>query len=374
MGTVAGTSAEPVPTDSRPPTLLESMQLPIVQAPLSGGASTPNLTIAATRAGAFGILAAGYLTAERLSEDIHAVRSSTAAPFGVNLFVPGEDSAETAGWPSYIERIRVEASAVGAEPGDPKWSDDDWQSKLEVVLRERPAVVSFTFGCPGRELITRLRDAGMEVWITVTEPDEAELAAAVGADALVVQGVEAGGHRASFLDHDGVGELGLLALIRLVSKRVKLPLVAAGGICDGYAVAAVLVAGARAAQIGSAFLDTPEAGTSPPHRERLRGPGRTSLTRAFSGRRARGIVNGFMERNSAEAPAAYPQVHYLTAPMRAAARARGEADLINLWAGQAYELIDHGAPAGQVIARLADELGDALDNAAGIHRLRSMEK
>lgn len=363
-----------MPNSSRPPTLLESMQLPIVQAPLSGGASTPELTIAASRAGAFGILAAGYLTAERLREDIHRVRSSTAAPFGVNLFVPGQGSAETVGWQSYIERIRIEASAVGAEPGEPKWSDDDWQSKLEVVLSERPAVVSFTFGCPGQELITRLRDAGTEVWITVTEPDEAELASVMGAEALVVQGVEAGGHRASFLDHDGVGEVGLLALIRLVSKRVKLPLVAAGGICDGYAVAAVLVAGARAAQIGSAFLDTPEAGTSPPHRARLRARGRTALTRAFSGKRARGIVNGFMERNSAEAPAAYPQVHYLTAPMRAAARASGEPDLINLWAGQAYELIDHGVPAGQVIARIAAELNEALGDEARRRQSRPMEK
>src|SRR3979490_3431559 len=155
------------------------MQLPIVQAPLSGGASTPELTIAASGAGAFGILAAGYLTAERLREDIHRVRNSTAALFGVNLFVPGQGSAETVGWESYIERIRIEASAVGAEPGEPRWSDDDWQSKLEVVLSERPAVVSFTFGCPGQELITRLRDAGTEVWITVTEPDEAVLAAAM---------------------------------------------------------------------------------------------------------------------------------------------------------------------------------------------------
>jgi nitronate monooxygenase len=360
--------------DSRAPSVLASMRLPIVQAPLSGGASTPGLTIAASRAGAFGILAAGYLTAERLREDIHLVRSSTAAPFGVNLFVPGEDSADAVGWQPYAERIRVEASAVGAEPGEPRWSDDEWQSKLEVVLGERPAVVSFTFGCPGQELIARLRDAGVEAWITVTEPDEAELAAAMGADALVVQGVEAGGHRASFQDRDGVGEVGLLALIRLVSKRVKLPLVAAGGICDGYAVAAALVAGARAAQVGTAFLDTPEAATSSPHRARLRGRGRTLLTRAFSGKRARGIVNGFMERNSAEAPAAYPQVHYLTAPMRAAARASGESDLINLWAGQAYELIDHGVPAGQVIARMAAELDDALGDAARRRHLRLMEK
>ena len=345
---------------SRPPTLLGSLQLPIVQAPLSGGASTPRLTIAASRAGAFGILAAGYLTVERLREDIHQVRSSTAAPFGVNLFVPGENSADIEALRSYRERVRAEASRLGAEAGEPTWSDDEWEPKLELLLKERPAVVSFTFGCPGRELINELHNAGIELWVTVTEPDEAELAAQLGADALVVQGVEAGGHRASFVDLDGGGEVGLLTLIRLVSTRVKLPLVAAGGICDGYAIAAVLVAGARAAQIGSGFLDTPEANTSPPHRDRLRARGRTALTRAFSGKRARGIVNGFMERNSLEAPAAYPQVHYLTAPMRAAARAAGESDLINLWAGEAYELIDHGVPAQRVIARMAAELEDAL--------------
>jgi nitronate monooxygenase len=204
------------------------LPLPIVQAPLSGGASTPELTIAASRAGAFGILAGGYLTTERLREDIHRVRSSTAAAFGVNLFVPGEDSANPAALRSYAERVRADASRVGAEPGDPKWSDDEWQSKLELVLRERPAVVSFTFGCPERGVFDNLRRAGIEAWVTVTEPDEAELAAEAGADALVVQGFEAGGHRASFVDQDGVGEVGLLTLIRLVWRRVQLPLVAAG--------------------------------------------------------------------------------------------------------------------------------------------------
>jgi nitronate monooxygenase len=345
---------------SRPPTLLESLPLPIVQAPLSGGASTPELTIAASVAGAFGILAGGYLTTERLREDFYRVRSSIAAPFGVNLFVPGKDSADPVAVRSYAERVRPDASRVGAEPGDPKWSDDEWQSKLELVLTERPAVVSFTFGCPERRVFGNLRRAGIEAWVTVTEPDEAELAAEAGADALVVQGLEAGGHRASFVDQDGVGEVGLLTLIRLVSRRVQLPLVAAGGICDGYAVAAVLVAGARAAQVGSAFLDTLEAGTSAPHRLALRSHRRTALTRAFSGKRARGIVNSFMARNMAEAPAAYPQVHYLTAPMRTQARARGEADLINLWAGQGYELIEHGVSAGQVIERMAAELESAF--------------
>ena len=167
--------------------VLGGLQLPIVQAPLSGGASTPELAIAACRAGALGFLAAGYLTAEKLAEDISRVRRLFTGPFGVNLFVPDEKSPKAVDLPSYIERIRIEASAVGCEPGEPKWSDDDWQSKLEVVLAERPAVVSFTFGCPAREVINDLHAAGIEAWVTVTEPDEAAFATEVGADALVVR-------------------------------------------------------------------------------------------------------------------------------------------------------------------------------------------
>jgi nitronate monooxygenase len=340
--------------------VLDALRVPIIQAPLSGGPSTPQLTIAATQAGACGFLAAGYRTTAEVSEEMVAVRQAVDAPFGVNLFVPNVDAADASRLRPYAERVAVEATRVNAAPAAARWSDDEWQSKLDLVLTARPAVVSFTFGCPDRVVFDELHGAGVEAWVTVTEPDEAELAVEAGADALVVQGVEAGGHRGSFQDEDGRGELGLLPLLRMVARRVDVPLVAAGGLSDGLAVAAALVAGARAAQIGTALLDTLEAGTSRPHRERLRGTGPTALTRSFSGKRARGIVNGFMRRNEALAPAAYPHVHYLTAPMRAAARAGDEPDLINLWAGQGYQLIDHAVPARQVIERIASELEDAL--------------
>lgn len=349
--------------------VLNDLQVPIVQAPLSGGPSTPELTLAASRAGAFGFLAAGYLTAGQLRDQVRRMHASSTGPFGVNLFVPGESTADERKLRAYSERIRPEAESVGAELGQASWSDDDWTAKLELVLGEKPAVVSFTFGCPHADVVAELRHRGIEVWVTVTEPDEAQAAADSGADALVLQGFEAGGHRASFVDQDGVGELGVLALIRLVSRRTRLPLVAAGGISDGHAVAAVLVAGAQAAQIGTALLDTIEAGTSPAHRERLRVGGHTSMTRAFTGKRARGIVNGFMQRNSAAAPAAYPQVHHLTAPMRAAARARRDSELINLWAGQAHGLIEHGLSAEQVIGRMAEEMKGALGRMTADGRL-----
>jgi nitronate monooxygenase len=196
----------------------------------------------------------------------------------------------------------------------------------------------------------------------VTDVDEARHAAGVGADALIVQGIEAGGHRASFVDREGAGDYGLLALLQLVGAHVDLPLVASGAIASGGALAAVLCAGAQAAQIGTAFMRCPEAGTAPAHREALAADTPTRLTRAFTGRQARGIVNRFLREHSEDAPPAYPEIHHVTAPLRAAGRAAGDADMINLWAGQAHELARE-APAAEVVAALAFEAREHLDAA-----------
>jgi nitronate monooxygenase len=209
----------------------------------------------------------------------------------------------------------------------------------------------------------RLHEHGIAVWVTVTDADEALAAASAGADALIVQGVEAGGHRGSFEDRDGRGEIGLLALLALVAAASELPLVASGGIADGAGVAAVLAAGARAAQIGTAFMRCPEAATSRAQREALAAGGPTALTRAFTGRRARGIVNAFMRDHDAAAPSAYPHVHYLTAPLRAAARGAGDSDAINLWAGQAHALAQE-RPAAELVASWSAQARAALDAAA----------
>jgi len=226
-------------------------------------------------------------------------------------------------------------------------------------------VVSFTFGCPEPAVIDRLHDAGSEVWVTVTNPGEARHAADAGADALVVQGAEAGGHRASFRDDPGEdpgGGVGLLSLLQLVHAQVDLPLVATGGIATGAAVAAVLVVGAAAAQLGTAFLRCPEAGTAAVHRQALAGSAPTAMTRAFTGRLARGIRNRFLDRHSAAAPAAYPELHHLTAPLRQAGRAAGDPGLVSLWAGQTYEL-GRQLPAGQLVRTLAAEARAALQQA-----------
>ena len=177
-----------------------------------------------------------------------------------------------------------------------------------------------------------------------------------------MQGIEAGGHRASFVDAEGAGDYGLLALLQLVGAHVDLPLVASGAIASGGALAAVLSAGAQAAQIGTAFMRCPEAGTAPAHRAALAADTPTRLTRAFTGRQARGIVNRFLREHSADAPLAYPEIHHVTAPLRAAGRAAGDADMINLWAGQAHELARE-VPAAEVVAALAAEARERLDAA-----------
>src|SRR3954470_12810920 len=340
----------------------DMLELPIVQAPLAGGASTPALAAAVSEAGGLGFLAAGYKTPAAVRADAEALRGLTAQPFGLNLFAPPAADADRAAVERYAGRLRPEADRYGAALGDPRHDDDAWEEKLAIAAEVRPAVVSFTFGCPAREVLERVQAAGGAAWVTVTTADEARAAAAAGADALVVQGVEAGGHRGSF-DDAAPGDVGLLVLLQLARAAVETPPVAAGGIATGAAIAAVLTAGASAAQLGTALMLTPESGTSAPHRAALRADADTALTRAFSGRTARGIVNRFLREHSGDAPAAYPQLHYLTAPVRAAPRERGDAEALNLWAGQAFGLSREEA-AGELVRGLGAVARAALAEAA----------
>jgi nitronate monooxygenase len=343
---------------------LDRLALPIVQAPLAGGPSTPALAAAVSAAGGLGILAAGYQHADAVAEEVEAVRAATDAPFGINVFAPPAGPGDRDAVARYAARLVGEAERQGAILGDARSDDDGFDDKLALLHDVRPAVASFTFGCPPAATVARLRRDGVAVWVTVTTPAEARAAAGAGADALVVQGAEAGGHRGGFDDAGaGAAGIGLLALLQLVRAQAGLPLVATGGIMTGAALAAVLAAGASAAQLGSALLLTPEAGTSLPHRAALAGEGETAFTRAFSGRTARGIVNRFLREHDAEAPSAYPEVHHLTAPLRRAARERGDADAINLWAGQAHALAQ-AKPAGELVRQLAADARAALRAAA----------
>jgi len=321
---------------------------------MAGGPSTPSLAAAVSEAGGLGFLAGGYRSAAALEAELAALRRATARPVGVNLFVPGRPAVDERALAAYARELAGEAARLGVALGEPLWSDDGWDAKLEVVVRATPEVVSFAFGCPPAAVVERLQRSGSAVWCTVTSPAEAAAAAAAGVDALVVQGAEAGAHRGSFVDGDDepVPLLGLLAIVAAVSD---LPLVAAGGLADGRGIATAIAAGATAVQLGTAFLLCPEAGTSEVHRAAVRAGGETTLTRAFTGRRARAIVNRFVREHGAHAPAAYPQVHALTAPLRAAAREAGDADAVNLWAGTSFALA-RAEPAARLVASWAAEL------------------
>ena len=338
-------------THPRDTAVLDGLDIPIVLAPLAGGPSTPELAAAVANAGGLGFIGAGYLGADALRERICATRELTSRPIAVNLFVIGGDPSDPAVYGAYLESLTPEAERLGVEVGQPRFDDDQFDAKLAVLLEEPVPVVSFTFGLPRPDAVEKLRAAGSEIWITVTSHEEAAQAAATGADVLVAQGAEAGGHRGSFddvFDQPLVPLLELIAAVRLVSD---LPLVAAGGIATAADVAAARAAGAAAAAAGTAFMLAPEAGTADPHRGAIASDAPTALTRAFTGRLARGIRNRFMDEHPV-APRAYPEIHYATAPIRAAARQAGDASVINLWAGEAHALAEP-RPA----AEIARELG-----------------
>jgi nitronate monooxygenase len=326
--------------------LADLLRRRIVVAPMAGGPTTTDLVVAAARAGALGWLAAGYKTPEAMAAEITAVRAATAEPFGVNVFVPGAPYPDRRALAGYLD-------SLGPGLGDASWDDDGFDGKVAALLADPPAITSFTFGCPPPGVIRALQDAGSAVVITVTSAAEAALAEQAGADALCVQGYEAGAHRGTFVNDDAPGrDRDLLALIGEVAAVTALAQIAAGGIMGPRQVRAVLAAGAVAAQCGTAFLRSPESGAHPLYKAALADPRytATTVTRAFSGRPARGLVNEFIVEH-ADAPPAYPELNNATRPLRAAAAARGDTGRMSLWAGQGYRLAAE-LPAAEIIERL----------------------
>lgn len=309
------------------------------------------------------MIAAGYLAPDRLANDIAQLRSLTSTPFGVNVFVAGAGPADSGVVEAYAARLTPLAEQAGVALGTPRHDDDDFEAKIALLLADPVAVVSFTFGAPPADVVGALRGVGSEVWITVTSPAEAEAVLPLGPDALVVQGVEAGGHRGVFGDDAEQSDLTLLVALQLIRARTAVPLVGAGGIATGAALAAVLAAGACAGQVGSALLRSAEADTSEIQRTAVAQDRRTVLTRAFSGRTARSLDNRWHEQFGALAPAAYPEVHHLTAPLRAHGRAHGDVDLVNLWAGQAHGLAQ-ARSATEIVAEMGREAREALRDAS----------
>ncbi|KDN81429.1 NAD(P)H-dependent flavin oxidoreductase [Kitasatospora cheerisanensis] len=277
-------------------------EVPLVAAPMAGGPTTPELVAAVNGAGGLGFLAAGYRSVEDTLEQVRRTRELTDRPFGVNLFVPAEPS-DPGPVAAYRERLLPEAERRGVElPTAIRPDRDGWEAKIEALLRDPVAYVSYTFGLPGRDEADALRAAGIRQAGTVTCPDEARAATALGLDVLVVQGPEAGGHRGTHRTEDTPGTLPLLELLAAVREVTPLPLIAAGGLGTGAAVAAALRAGASGAQLGTAYLRTDESGASPAHRRALVELPGTTVTRAFTGRPARALRNAFVARYDAEAP------------------------------------------------------------------------
>ena len=330
----------------------------VVAAPMAGGASTPGLVAAVSGAGGLGFLAAGYKTAGALADEIAAVRRLTDAAFGVNLFVPwfpihglsaAELDARALSVTNYASMISGESNQLGATLGVPRPFDDDcWSEKIEVIVAARCPVVSFTFGTPPPEVTEPLRSAGCLIVVTVTSTEEAGTASS--ADVLCVQGPEAGGHRGTHDPARSPGEEPLLHLVREL-RSLGTPMVAAGGITRRSHVRAAFDAGASSVQCGTLFIRSPESGASVLHKSALAAEwaDRTVVTRAFSGRFARGLENLFIRAHDAAAPAAYPELNQLTQPMRAAAARVGDVDHMALWAGTGYRDADD-VPAGEIVA------------------------
>ena len=336
--------------------------VPIVGAPMAGGPTTPALVAAVGNAGGLGTLAAGYLTAEQLAPLLVEVESLTDRPYGVNLFLPGSDVGERLAEEidEYRTRLRIDADPLGVEVGEPMFFDEDIDAKIAVLARHRPAFVSTTFADPGRLLVDRIHsEVGALVFVTVTSPEEAAAALASGADALIAQGVEAGGHRGIWHDDpdNSLGGPGIstVGLVRKIGKSTDVPIIAAGGVGVADEVGAPLGAGGTGGGGGTALLCADEAGTSEAYRNAVwsweyRG---TVVTRAFSGRPARALANRFATMN-VDAPAAYPHVHYMTTPIRAAATAAANTQTLNLWAGDGWDAVQKGS-AAQIIATLTGQ-------------------
>lgn len=332
---------------------LRDLTRPIIGAPMAGGPSTPALVAAVSDAGGLGCLAAGYLSPAAVVAKVEAVRAVTSSPFGLNLFVVEPFEADTASLEAYHRALQPEAERLGTTLGAAAWDDDHWQAKLEIALELRPDLVSFTFGCPDAEVLRRLAERGVLTSVTVTTVEEAREAVARGAATLAVQGSAAGGHRGTWDLEATPADTPLLDLVRAVVAATDVPVAAGGGLADAAAVRSVVDAGAVAAQVGTAYLLADEAGTNPTHRAALVDPamGETALTRAYTGRWARGLANRFMAEH-ADAPAGYPHLHHLTAPLRAAAVAAGDRQVVHLWAGTSH-VQSRAVPAAVITRELA---------------------
>lgn len=349
----------------QPITPLLGIEHPIIQAPMVG-VSTPALAAAVSNAGALGSIGIGASTPEQARQMIEATRALTARPFNVNLFCHRPAIADPAREAAWLRALAPLFAEFGAEPPaalrEIYRSFNDDPAMLDTLLELRPKVVSLHFGLPPKAWVDALKGAGCVLLACVTTPAEAALAEAAGVDALVAQGIEAGGHRGVFEPERGDRALGTLALVRLLAERSRLPVIAAGGIMDGQSIAAARTLGAAGVQMGTAFILCPESSASAHYRAALKGEraSRTQVATVVSGRPARGMPNRlFDEVGALDAPLPdYPIAYDATKALVAAASAAGCSDFAVEWAGQGAPLARE-MPAAQLVATLVAELAAA---------------
>jgi len=317
---------------------------PIFQAPMAGGGDTVEMVAAAGEAGALGFIGAAYLSPQQIVEAGKSVREQSRHPFGINLFAPLPRPEVRSESVKALALVSAFCQELGVEPPKmPTFTGHAFEEQLDAVLNSGASVFSFTFGLLPQPAMESLRSHGFFILGTATHVEEAVALEKSGVDAIVAQGSEAGGHRGTFLGdvHDGM--VGTISLVPQVADAVSVPVVASGGIMDGRGLAAALTLGASAVQMGTAFLACDESGISPAYREAIltARKNQTRLTRAFSGRWARGIVNRFMDEMDAagtDAILPFPLQNQLTRPMRTAAAQQGRQEFLSLWAGQGVHM------------------------------------
>lgn len=341
------------------------LDLPVIQGPMAGGGDTPDLVAAVSQAGGLGFIGAAYVSPAQILDAAKAVRAKTARPFGINLFAPTHDSSGARDVGPMLKRLAPYFAELGlpAPSAPAPGGGVTLDAQIEAILQSGAAAFSFTFGIPSREALGRVKTKGLFVMGTATTVEEAVALKAAGVDGVIAQGSEAGGHRGTFAGEFADAMIGTMALVPQVVDAVRIPVAAAGGIMDGRGIAAALMLGADAVQMGTAFLTCEEAGPPASYKKAILEAGETDtrVTRAFSGRPARGIVNRVMrevDAAAAEIPP-FPIQNALTRGMRSAAVKADKSEYLSMWAGQGVPLARRGS-AAELMARLAREIEAAL--------------
>jgi len=335
------------------------IEQPIVLAPMAGGSGTPELVAAVSNAGGLGSWGGGYATPQQILDAAKQIRALTGKPFALNLFAGGYNIRPQVDPAPMLAMVARAHEKLGLSPPElPPAPENPFDDQLAAVIEAQPALFSFTFGIPSVDALTRLRRAGIRTCGTATTVEEARKLADAGIESIAAQGEEAGAHRGTFLGEMETSMVPTLELTRGIAAAVPLPVFASGGLMDGGDIGRALAAGAEAAQLGTAFLVCPESGAAAPYKKALLKARQdtTVITRAFSGREARGLRNAFIDMAADVPILPFRQQNDLTRPMRNESGKKGTPDYISLWAGRGVTRV-RAMPAAELMKTLIVEIG-----------------